>query len=144
MKLIVDTNIVISSIIRDAGTRKLLFDFRLELSAPEHLFEELYEHEREIEKKAGISEEDFERFIKSIKIVVKEIPSKNYASFLSKALKLNNDAEDASFIAAAISMNANIWTNDKDFLEKEDVLLKETGIKIMTTKKLMERLEASQ
>jgi predicted nucleic acid-binding protein len=59
VRLVVDANVLFSALIRDGVTRKLFFEDRLELFAPEYLFEEFAGHRKEILQKSQRSEVEF-------------------------------------------------------------------------------------
>ena len=144
MNLIVDSNIVISAIIKDAATRKLLFHPTLELYAPSELFQEIEKHKQEIMRKASITQQDFDTFLLTLKKIIKTIPAEQYAAFLPIANQAIDDPQDAPFAAAAVSLEtkASIWSNDKHFTTKQTQIFEKLGVKIFSTQKLLEKLEA--
>ena len=57
MRLIIDANILMSALIRPLGkTCELIFDDKLELLAPDYIFEEFHKHKEEILEKSGLSD----------------------------------------------------------------------------------------
>jgi predicted nucleic acid-binding protein len=54
MKLVVDTNILVSALIRDSVTRKILLDPRISAYVPEHFLGEIEEHHDQIIQKSGL------------------------------------------------------------------------------------------
>lgn len=55
MKLVVDTNIIISALIKAGATRKIIFDRTFELITPSFTISEINKYREEICKKAEIS-----------------------------------------------------------------------------------------
>src|SRR3989344_5319912 len=104
MKLIVDTNVVFSALIKDSKTRKLLVHSALELHAPGYLFEELQANKKEITLKAGITSDDFDVLTNALTPVIKTVSGSDYEGHLSEACKLLTDLKDAPFAAAAIAL----------------------------------------
>lgn len=139
MKLVIDTNIVISSIIRDSTARKLLFHPALELYAPEHIFEELERNKAEVMQKAEISSDEFETFIRVVSKVVNIISKEAYSEHLEEVHAVIGYAPDEPFAAVAIALgDCGIWSNDRHFIDKESELLQKFGIKVWTIKSLHE------
>jgi len=145
MKLVLDTNVVISAILRNSATRQLLVHPALELYAPDHLFEEIEEHKDEILEKAGITTAEFVKFVSSLEKLVKILPRRAYAEFLDEAKTAIADPDDAPFLAAAMALGApsgkegdcDIWTSDKHFLAKQGELFQKYGVKILKTGDLL-------
>ena len=141
MKLVVDTNIVISSIIRGATARKLLFHPTLELYAPDYIFEELERNKFEIIQKADIFYDEFEIFLRAVSKVINIIPKEAYSEYLGEAHTIINYAPDEPFAAVAIALgDCGIWSNDRHFIDKEGELFQKFGIKVWTIKSLHEIL----
>jgi predicted nucleic acid-binding protein len=59
MELVIDTNILVSAILRSGLTRKLLFDSTLDLYTPDFVFSELRKHNKEFIQKSGLDEDDY-------------------------------------------------------------------------------------
>ena len=117
MKLIIDTNILISALIRDSMTRKLIFHPGIELISPEYLFVELDRYEKMILDRSGLGPDKY--FIVKTEILsrIDTIPFDEYmvhydeASFLIEGI----DPDDAPFFALALPVDCDgIWSNDKD------------------------------
>ncbi len=142
MKLVVDTNIVISSIIRDATTRRLLFHPALELYAPAYIFEELQRNKLEIMQKADITLEEFENFLRIVGKVINIIPKEAYLEYLGEVHRVINYAPDEPFAAVAIAIgDCGIWSNDGHFIDKTKELLETFGITVWTIKSLNELIK---
>jgi predicted nucleic acid-binding protein len=59
MELVIDTNIVLSAIVKNSVSRLLLLNPNLILYSPEGLISELEEHKDEIKEKSGLSEKRY-------------------------------------------------------------------------------------
>ena len=92
MELVVDTNVLISAIIKSSKSRELLCSQKLVLFAPEHIISESLSNKEEIIGKAGISESEFNELL---------------AILLSK---IN--------LALSIAKNIPLWSNDKELKEQ--------------------------
>jgi len=142
-RLVVNTNVLFSIFKEKSFTRALIFkylkDKKVELFSPELCLKELFEHEKEICEKAGISEEIFIKILNRVilKNLVKFVPENEYMEFLEKAKNISPDPKDIDVFALALKLNCPIWSNDKR-LKKQNVikvysteeLIKEFGLKI--------------
>ena len=59
MKIIIDTNIIISALIKDNLTRKLILNRKFEFLTPSFTLSEINKHKEEICKKAKINSKQF-------------------------------------------------------------------------------------
>lgn len=60
MRLVIDTNIIISSLISNSIRRSILMDSGFELMAPEYTFTEIMNHANLIEKKSKLTSDDLQ------------------------------------------------------------------------------------
>ncbi|UCE39302.1 MAG: PIN domain-containing protein [Thermoplasmata archaeon] len=124
MLLVVDTNIIISGLIKGSVTREILLSADISFVVPEWVHTEIKKHKKLITKKAGIDQDELNNFIEELFQIVQTIPFDKYKSYIKKGLNVMNDIDkdDAPFAAIALALDADgIWTNDKDF-EKQDVI----------------------
>ncbi|ODS35418.1 MAG: hypothetical protein A7316_03825 [Candidatus Altiarchaeales archaeon WOR_SM1_86-2] len=123
LKLILDTNIIISALIKDTSIiRDILVSNKIKFFAPEFVMEEIEKYRGTIQKKSGLSEIDFYftlgYLLRGVKIIKKECFSKN----LQKAKKIMKDIDiyDPEFLALAMSIpNDGIFSNDDHFDKTE-------------------------
>jgi len=54
MRLVVDANVIISGLIRDSGTRRLLVEIEPALFTPAYVREEVDKHVETVMKKSGL------------------------------------------------------------------------------------------
>ncbi|MBI2145272.1 hypothetical protein HYU18_03015 [Candidatus Woesearchaeota archaeon] len=60
MKLVIDTNIVISALIKDSKSREMITSGKLELVSPDFVLSEIRKYESHICTKSGLLNEEFE------------------------------------------------------------------------------------
>jgi len=113
MDLVVDANILFASLIRDNITAELLFKDEIHLYAPEFLLEELMEHKDELMKKTDRPYEDFFRFTEIVKRIITFYPYSDFKKFIDKAASITPDIDDTEYIALALYLKADIWSNDR-------------------------------
>jgi len=124
MRFIVDTNILISGLIKDSVTRKILLSDKFEFYHPEILLEELNKHIPEIAKKARKDEKDINQLINIFRENLLSVSIDEYEQNLDKANDIigSIDEKDVAFIALALATKNNgIWTNDKHFMKQDKV-----------------------
>lgn len=138
MDLIVDTNSLVSALMRDSGARRVLFLSENTFHAPEEILEELFKYSELLAKKSGFSIDETRTFMFFIKSMFITYPKEKYKKYIKEAKTLISDEKDAPFIALALSIkNEGVWTEDKHFK-------KQNSIKIWSTKELLEHFEISE
>ena len=138
MPIVVDSNIIFASLIKKSTTRMILASTDIDFIVPEWVHSELREHIGKLALKAGVSEEEMERFIEEIFEILHTVPLEEYKDFLAEALEIMSeiDPDDAPFLAVALATGADaIWTNDAHLLEQDRV-------KVVSTRDLMKMLES--
>ena len=133
MELVVDTNILISALVKDSKARELLCNERLILYAPEQILLEINAHREEIIAKAGISRRRFQGLLALLMVQISVVRTALFRKFLKEALKIAPHPEDAPFLALAMAYNVPIWSNDKG-------LKGQHRIKVYSTAELLEVL----
>jgi predicted nucleic acid-binding protein len=129
MLLVVDTNIIISSIIKDSTTREILLSADIKYITPEWVLTEIKKLSDYIAKTAGITKDELTQFMDEIFEVVIAIPLDEYKSCMKEGLKIMGkvDKDDAPFIALALALKTDgIWSNDKDFEKQGKVRILKT------------------
>lgn len=133
MKLVVDTNVLMTYFWKNSQTRKIIVRNDLELISPEFSLEEINKYKDEIMKKAKISEDEFKVSKIDLAIYVKFFSMNEYKVFLKKALEISPDSNDIDFIALALKTNLPLWSNDRK-LKKQNI------IKIYSTEEMIKKL----
>src|SRR3989344_6204078 len=132
MRFIVDTNILISALIRDSKTRFLLTHLNAELFSVGFSKIEFAKHKNEIIKKAKVNEEELEMIMENIHSRLIMIKDEIIELRMEEAKKIMDkiDSKDTIFIAAALATNSVIWSDDKHFK-------KQNMVKVITTTELL-------
>ncbi len=124
MIIVVDVNVLLSALIKDGMTRKLLFTLDLDFCFPESSLEKLRKYQSLIIKKSGLSESEFTTLLKTILSFIRIISTEELLCVWDKAKDIMEhiDPEDVTIIAAALSQeNAFIWSDDAHFDEQDRV-----------------------
>ena len=124
MNLVVDANILVGELLRTKG-RRLIADRRLELFIAAKAWEEA-EHELRrrvtiIVERGQFSEGAAAEVLESAAILAEKQLTMyreiEYGHFKQEALaRIPRDPDDWHSVALALTMKADIWTQDKDFL----------------------------
>lgn len=136
MKLVVDTNIFLSALIKNSIVRKIIIEYDLELFTPDFTFEEINANLSSISKRTNLSVGELKEITQILSDYITIVDFTFYAHKISDAERIIGKIHksDTPFIALALSFeNDGIWTNDKHFL-------KQKVVKIWTTEELIRNL----
>ncbi len=124
MIIIVDVNIVISSLIRDSTTRDILVTSGQDFCFPELSLHKIRKYKDLILQKSGLSEKEFDAVFHAIFQFIRLIPTEELTHHWARAKRIMEhvDPEDVAFIASALSQeNAIIWSDDRHFDQQKDI-----------------------
>lgn len=122
MKLVIDTNRIIASLIKDGISRKILFSKNFEFVTPDHSLSEILKYEDVIKKKSNITHEEFEILFAIIFERIEIIPKSDYEKFIKKCRGLISDVGDAPFLAIGKAIKVEgIWSDDQHFNEQDRI-----------------------
>ena len=121
MDLVVDANILFAALIRKSKTAELLFKDKFHLFAPEYLLDEFVEHREEIVRKSDRPSEEFDKFLDIMKKRITFCPFDDFKHYMKRASEISPDHDDEEYIALALSMKADIWSNDKSLREIKEI-----------------------
>lgn len=105
MQLIVDTNVLLSALIKDSNSRLILLHPNFEFFIPEYALEEFTKHKDVIVSKSGLKSNDLDILIGLIFENVITVPISSFAKHIPHAREIMNDIDpnDTPFIALALS-----------------------------------------
>ncbi|SRR3989338_3352433 len=125
MKIVIDSNIFISALLKDGKVREIiLINVANTFFFPETILEEIKEHKEEILEKSGLSVEDFEDLISRLLNYVIIVPFGKIRMFEEEARQIigDIDKDDISFIAASLANDScPIWSNDSHFKQQNKI-----------------------
>ena len=136
MRVVLDTNILFSALIKDSTTRKLILEYEGIFLFPEYIFEEAEKHKDEIVLKSGMSADEFNKLLALIlrKLII--VPSEVLEPYRHEAHEIVKDIDvnDTLFVACALAYKESIiWSNDS-------ALKKQSRIKVINTTEATELL----
>lgn len=116
--IVTDANIIISTLISGSRrTRRSLARKDLQFVSPKFVFVELFKHAPKIQKATKLSKDEVLELLSSIVNQIK-FYDEDLISIGSwtEAFRLCRDVDekDTPYIALALELNAQIWTNDED------------------------------
>lgn len=116
--IVIDTNILISALIKDSITRKIIIESSFQFAYPEVSLNELLRYKEYILKKSGYNKEGFEIILNKLLSYINLIPLEVINTRINDAKKIMVliDINDTIFLATALALdNAPIWSEDTDF-----------------------------
>ena len=129
MKFVVDTNVVISALIKDSLTRSLIFNPKFNLFLPDFSLQEIEKYAEEIQDKSGMGKEEFDLLLKLILSNFLIVKKEKYEKYIEETEKICVDKKDVVFLALALSLKIPLWSEDKN-------LRKQNRVKIYSTREL--------
>ena len=121
MDLVVDANIIFAAIIKENKAYELIFDEKLRLFTAEFFFKEFEKHAKEIKKKSGKAEKDFNQLMGIIKTKIILAPLEELLPYLDEAEEICPDPDDVAYFALALKLKCGLWSNDKK-LKNQNVI----------------------
>lgn len=138
MKIVIDTNRIIASLIKEGNSRKIIFSNLFEFYTPDYTLIELHNHLDEIRKKTKNTLEETKMLFSLIFENIQIIPEQNYSLQIDKAKNLISDIDDVPFIAVALFIGADgIWSDDSDFRTNSE-------IKVFRTNDMMDMVKEQE
>jgi predicted nucleic acid-binding protein len=134
--VVVDTNVILSATIADSKTRELVVNLDQQLVAPEAIHAEIGNYRELITEKSGLSGEELDTLLNTLFKYIKLVPDNEVREELGTAERELEgvDMDDAVFLAAALSSDGVIWSDDKD-LQEQDL------VTVYTTSEIVDRVE---
>lgn len=139
MNLIIDSNILISALIKDSVKRKIIMQSGWRFYYPLEAIKEIEKYKLLIMDKTGFSEEDFNLIFHYLTSYLELIPQELISAKMVDAEKIIGkiDRDDVLFIATALSVdNEGIWTDDEHFQMQNK-------IKAFNTKDLLKKFNTN-
>ena len=136
MKYVVDANIILSGLISDSMTRRLLVELEDDLLTPAYVHDEIGKYTEMVSEKAGLSPSAVEELIELLFERIDVVPRPVVLDSLQEAARImrDTDPDDAVYLAAALERDAQLWSDDGDY-EEQDV------VPVATTGDIVERFE---
>lgn len=115
-------NVILSALIRDSTTRKIILNSQFDFYFPEPSLHKIRKYKDYILKKSGLTEKEYSKLMTILFKYIRLVPSEEIEKNWNEAKKIMGhiDKEDVVFIATALSISDSvIWSDDGHF-EKQD------------------------
>lgn len=136
MNVVIDSNVLFSALIKDSVSRSLILRYMGCFIFPMYILDELGKHQKEIQKKSGLTKKEFDQLLEVLLSKVVVAPNEVVDKNKKKAVELVKeiDLDDAVFVATALAYpNAVLWSNDKRLKQVKQ-------IRVLDTKEIVELL----
>lgn len=118
MQVIIDANVIIAMLVKPGVPIDLFFESRLNLYAPQLLFEELENNKKEVMEKSRMSKEEFEWLYLILKHNITIIPEDDFLKYREHAEEICPDEKDIVYFALALYLQCALWSNEKKLKEQ--------------------------
>lgn len=118
MRLIVDTNIILSALIRSGLSRKIISSQNIEFYTLDYVTEEINRHMDYITEKSRMEKEEVHTLLSLFMESIVIVSDKEVKSGIEEAKNIMKefDFNDAPVLACALAIpNDGIWSEDKPF-----------------------------
>lgn len=121
MKVVIDTNIFLSALISDSKTREIIVTSDHQFYAPEAIIDETLKHEELILQKSGLEKAKLDELVSTLLKYVHIIPDGSLQEYIPPAKEelIEVDEDDVVFLAATLTVDGVIWSDDGHFKEQE-------------------------
>ena len=123
MKLVLDSNILFSALIKKSTSRNIILSDVFELHSPEYIFIEITKYRELLLGKSKMNPADFDALLLLLQKHIQLVPKEEYNDKMALAVDIlkNIDIKDSPFLALALDLNCKIWSNDKHFKQQNKV-----------------------
>ena len=122
MKVVIDSNRVIASLLRDSTTREILYNRRFDFIAPEFIKVEIQKYKKDLISKAGITEEEFASLLSLFFEKITLIPNEEYSEYFKELTTDISDPKDIPYFACSLATKSKgIWSHDPHFQKQSKV-----------------------
>jgi|AntRauMinimDraft_3_1070383.scaffolds.fasta_scaffold03070_3 predicted nucleic acid-binding protein len=129
MKYVVDANIILSGLISDSMTRRLLVELEDDLLTPAYVHDEIGKYTEMVSEKSGLTPVEVDDLIEILFKRIDIVPRSEVLDSLQETARImrDTDPDDTVYLAAAIERDAQLWSDDGDYDEQDTVPVATTG-----------------
>ena len=124
MKLVVDTNAILSGLVKDSSSREIIRSEKFEFFTLSYAFKEIEKYKHLILEKSKLKELDFQTLLQEFKSKVKLVDDELVEPKVKEAMDIMHliDEKDAPILACALAIeNDGIWSQDRHFEKQNKV-----------------------
>ena len=127
MRLVIDTSSIISALIKNGISRKIIVSPAIQFVTPDHSLKEISKYKERICKKAKIDVNEFNIIFNLLFEKISIVPKEEYEEFFDVAKTLIDDINDVPFIALCLASKADgIWSDDTHFKPRKEIKIYRT------------------
>lgn len=122
MKLVVDTNVLLSALIRNSTSRSIILNPEHDFYVPEFALQEVEKYSDIISSKSGLPKKEIELLFDILKVKLEVVPLEDFRESFGKAEVAvgHVDEKDVPFLALALNIECDgIWSNDAHLKEQK-------------------------
>jgi len=130
LKIVIDSNILFSALIKDSITRRIILDYEDQFLFPSYIFEEMEKYKSELLTKSKMKSKDFEELLNLLLLKVIIIPNEVLLHYKKEAYQIikDIDPDDVTFIACALAVTDSVlWSDDKKLKQQSKVRIINTN-----------------
>ena len=127
MKLVIDTSSIISALIKNGISRRIIVTPAIQFVTPDHSLKEISKYKELVCKKAKINANQFNIIFNLLFEKITIIPKEEYEEFFDVAKILIDDINDVPFIALCLASKADgIWSDNTHFKPRKEITIYRT------------------
>ena len=127
MRLVIDTSSIISALIKNGISRRIIVTPAIQFVTPDHSLKEISKYKELVCKKAKINANQFNIIFNLLFEKITIIPKEEYEEFFDTAKTLIDDINDVPFIALCLASKADgIWSDDTHFKTRKEITIYRT------------------
>lgn len=130
MRIVVDTNILLSALIKDSITRKIIVESGWNFYYPEMSFHEIRKYKNLVLRKSKMSEDEYNKLLDLLLKHINIVPDERIINNLEEAKGVIShiDPDDVVFIAVGLGISDSIiWSDDSDFDKQDKIKTLKSG-----------------
>ena len=127
MRVVIDTISIISALIKNGISRRIIVSPAIQFITPDHSLKEISKYKELICKKAKINSNEFDIILNLLFEKITIMPKEEYEEFFDTAKTLIDDKNDMPFIALCLASKADgIWSDDTHFKTSKEITIYRT------------------
>lgn len=114
--IVIDANTIIAATLTPGITREMLLTTEDDLYSPAFIHEEIATHRSVLRSKSGLSDTALDTLLDTLFTAIEILPEDRANQYREQAEQTMEsiDPKDALYVAAALELNAAIWSGDPD------------------------------
>jgi predicted nucleic acid-binding protein len=137
--IVIDANTLISATLTPGITREMLLTTEDDLYSPAFIRDELKKHRAVLRDKSDLTDADLDTLLDTLFTPIEILPEDRTTQYHEQAEQIMEkiDVKNALYVAAALELNAAIWSGDPDLHEQ-------TLTPALTTEAMVARVRQAQ